>query len=182
MPQGGLAPEGHPAATAGAESGVSEGGVLVLRVPSPLPIRVRHGLRCFGPCVGLCVGPGGSVAGVRVFRWFGRGGDVTTGGTFGSTFVRPDTVKLLSAVIVGLQESGPSSGDVILNKSFVQVPTGRIGGVIGRGGDVIKSIREATATRITIAKAGQDERDPLYRLVRFGGGRGGLESWASSQS
>jgi hypothetical protein len=50
--------------------------------------------------------------------------------------------------------------------SRVLLPASRIGGVIGRGGDVIKNIREMSGARINIAAPGSDERDPQFRMVR----------------
>lgn len=35
------------------------------------------------------------------------------------------------------------------------------------GVQVIKGIRENSGSRITIASAGTDDRDPAYRLVRY---------------
>ena len=49
------------------------------------------------------------------------------------------------------------------------LPASRIGGVIGRGGDVIKGIRELTGTRIHISSASEDDRDPAFRLVTISG-------------
>lgn len=49
------------------------------------------------------------------------------------------------------------------------LPASRIGGVIGRGGDVIKGIRELTGTRIHISPAAEDDRDPAFRLVTVSG-------------
>jgi len=46
------------------------------------------------------------------------------------------------------------------------IPGARIGGVIGRGGEVIKSIREMSGARISIASAGADDRESHFRLVR----------------
>lgn len=49
------------------------------------------------------------------------------------------------------------------------LPASRIGGVIGRGGDVIKGIRELTGTRIHISSASEDDRDPAFRPVTVSG-------------
>ncbi len=49
------------------------------------------------------------------------------------------------------------------------LPAARIGGVIGRGGDVIKGIRDLTGTRIHITAASEDDRDPNFRLVTVSG-------------
>ena len=49
------------------------------------------------------------------------------------------------------------------------LPGCRIGIVIGRGGEVIRSICDATGAHVTIASPGVDERDAAHRLASVTG-------------
>ena len=72
----------------------------------------------------------------------------------------PNLPSLLLPPAVYINSTGLPGSSALEVTSRLLLPAGRIGGVIGRGGEVIKGIREMTRARITIASSGTDDRAP----------------------